>query len=432
MLRYAVSILAVCLTTALVAYAGEGYFGYDEFGRINRSFDEQNRVTDYSYDPAGNIIGIHTNIPELAPTVTNLAPDALRRGELKVIQVTGTNLLGVNISSPDPGLVVSNVGTMQSTDTQVSFTLTATTVTVLGTRSLTFSNSAGSTSTGVTVNPAVPTAYTMPGPLALPPDSVERPFILRLSNTDTIAHSFTITVADPTVVAIAATTATIPAGAMETQIPITGLKAGQTAITFDSSTLGAITFVAYVTTDYQEMNKVRSALVGVVVQESPQPPPSVTYSPMSAPHVGIAVEEQTQPPAPATIAPITAPLVGVSVQETPSDPPPTSVTSLAGPLVGVALGGAVTGMTPTSASVGQAVTLTIGGNALDAATAVEFVPDTGITPGVPSIAPDGASLTVEVVIAADAPQTIRRVKVLAGTEELPASDESMTQFQIAP
>ncbi len=430
MLRYSVSILAACLTAAL-AYAGEGYFGYDESGRVIRSIDEQNRVTDYSYDAAGNIIGIRTNIPALAPAVTSLVPNALRRGESKVIQVTGTNLLGVNISSPDPGLVVSNVGTMQSTDTQVSFTLTATVNAVMGSQQLTFANSAGSTTALVTVNPVRPTTYTLPGPLAVPPDSAQHQFTLRLSNTDTIAHSFAITVADATVASVGAT-ATIPAGAIETQIPITGLKAGQTTITFESTTLSTTTFVAYVTTEYQEMNKARSALVGVVVQESPPPPATVIYSPISAAHVGIVVEEPMAPPAPIVIAPIVAPLVGVSVQEAPAEPPSTSVTSLTGPLVGVALGGVVTSMTPKSASVGQTVTFTIGGNALGGATTVQFVPDTGITPSVLAVAPDGASLTVEVVIAADAPQTVRRVKVLAGSEEIPASDESITQFQIAP
>lgn len=424
------AVLAACLTTAL-AYAGEGYFGYDESGRVIRSIDEQNRVTDYRYDEAGNIIGIRTNIPEFAPTVTSLAPDALRRGESKVIQAAGTNLLGVTISSSDSGLVVSNVGTMQSTDTQVSFTLTATAGAILGAQQLTFSTSAGSTTAGVTVNPALPTVYTMPGPLAVPPDSVQRPFTLRLSNADNIPHSLTISVADPTVATVAATTVTIPAGALEAQIPITGLKAGQTAITFDSATLGTTTFIAYVTTEYQEMNKARSALVDVVVQESPLPA-SVTYSPLSAAHVGIVVAEPAAPPAPVTIAPIVAPLVGVSVQEAPADAPSTSVTSLTGPLVGVALGGVVTSMAPKSASVGQTVTLTIGGHALGEATAVDLVPDTGATPGVPTVAPDGTSLTVDIVIAADAPQTIRRVKILAGTGELPVSDESITQFQIAP
>lgn len=431
MLRYSVSILAACLTAAL-AHAGEGYFGYDEFGRINRSIDEQNRVTDYTYDAAGNITGIRTNIPALAPTVTNLAPDALRRGESKVIQVTGTNLLGVGISSPDPGLVVSNVGTMQSTDTQVSFTLTATSDALLGTQQISFSSSAGSASTAVTVNPGLPSVYTMPGPLAVPPDSVQRSFTLRLSNVDNIPHAFTISVADPTVASVATTTAAIPSGTLEEQVLITGLKAGQTAITFDSATLGSTTFIAYVTTEYQEMNKARSALVGVVVQESPSPPATVTYSPISAAHVGVVVAEPATPPAPTSVTPIVAPLVGVSVEETPAEPASMSVASLSGPLVGVALGGVVTSMTPKSASVGQTVTLTIGGHALGGATMVQFLPDTGITPGVPVVALDGASLTVEVVIAVDAPLTVRRVKVLAGSEEISTSDESTTQFQIAP
>lgn len=406
--RAAVSVLLACLTAASTSFGGEGYFGYDESGRIIRSIDEQNRVTDYSYDEAGNIIGIRTATPTLAPTITSLTPDALRRGESKVIQVTGTQLLGVNISSADPGLMISNVGTMQSTDTQVSFTLTATVNAVLGTQQLTFTNSAGSTSAPITVNPALPTTYTLPGPLAVPPDGVQRQFALRLSNADNIDHSLNISVADSTVVAVGATTATIPAGAVEAQIPITGLQAGQTAVTFASATLGTSTFIVYVTSEYQEMNKARSALVGVVVEEGPQPAPSITYSPVSAPQVGILVSEPTAPPAPVTVSPV------------------------ASPLVGLAVGGVVTSINPTSATTGQTVTLTVGGNALGTATAVQFSPDTGITTGAPSIAPDGASLSVEIVIAPDAPQTVRRVQVFEGSVALPLSDESISQFQIAP
>lgn len=429
-LRYAVASVAVCFTAALVAHAGEGYFGYDEFGRVIRSIDEQNRVTDYSYDPAGNIIGIRTNVPALAPTITSLTPNALRRGESKVIQVAGDKLLGVSISSSDSGLIISNVGTMQSTDAQVSFTLTATANAVLGTQQLTFTNSAGSTTAAVTVNPVLPTTYTMPGPLAVPPDSVQRQFTLRLSHVDNVAHSFTITSADSTVATIAAT-ATIPAGAIETQIPIAGLKVGQSSITLQSATLGSSTFMAYVTSEYQEMNKTRSNSVGVVVQEAPQPPVIVTLSPIGAPHVGVVVQEAVQPPTPINVSPIASPVVGVSVQESAGSGP-ASVMNLMTPFVGVAYGSVVTGINPKNVSVGQTVTLAISGNALATATTVRFVPETGITPGVLTVAPDGNSLTVEVDIAPDAPKTVRRVEVLAGSLVLPVSDESITQLQIAP
>ncbi len=381
--RAAVSVLLACLTAASSSFGGESYFGYDESGRIIRSIDEQNRVTDYSYDPAGNIIGIRTATPTLAPTITSLTPDALRRGESKVIQVTGTQLLGVNISSADPGLMISNVGTMQSTDTQVSFTLTATVNAVLGTQQLTFTNSAGSTNAPITVNPTLPTTYTLPGPLAVPPDSLERQFTLRLSNVDTVAHSLTITAADPTVATVGGT-ATIPAGASETQIPITGLKVGQTAITFESTTLGTNTFIAYVTSEYQEMNKAHARSVGVVVLEEP------------------------------------------------SAPAPVSVTPLAASSVGIAVGSVVIGLNPISASVGQVISLTVYGSELHNVTEVRFSPATGLSVGAPVIAPDGSSLVVQVSVAADAPKTMRTVEAFAGATPLPTSDGWSSMLWITP
>jgi YD repeat-containing protein len=276
-LRYVVASVAFCLSAALAAHAGEGYFGYDEFGRISRSIDEQNRVTDYSYDPAGNIIGIQTNVPALAPTITSLTPDNLRRGESKVIQVVGQNLLSTQISTSDPRLRLSGLQNMQNTDTQMTFTLTAESDAVTGVQQLIFSNNGGTATAGITVNPLLPTGQIAPGPVAVPPDSTPRQFRIQISHADTIAHDFSLSVTDATVATVPATV-TIPAGATEAFVTITGLKLGQTAFTFASNAMGTQTQQLYVTNDYQEVYKTYARPVGIVLQEPPALPQTTSLA----------------------------------------------------------------------------------------------------------------------------------------------------------
>lgn len=404
MLRYSVSILAACLTAAL-AYAGEGYFGYDEFGRILRSIDEQSRATEYSYDPAGNITGIRTGLPAPAPTISTVTPNNLRRSESRVMKVTGANLLGVSITSTDSGLHIDK-DARYSTDTSVTFTLTATAVAIIGQTALTFTTKAGSTQALVTVNPAMPSVITAPAPLAVPPDSVTRQFALRLSHADTIPHSLMLSVADPTL-AMASSTVSIPAGATEASVQITGLKAGETLVTMASNTLGTSVTYAYVANDYAEMNKSRAKPLGIVVQE-----PATTVA--------------------TSITPFAAPLLGVLKQEPVAAPASVTISPMVAASVGVALGGVVTGMTPNTAAVGQTFALTVNGVDLHNVTAVQFSANTGITVYPPVIASDGRSLSVNVSIAADAPQMLRQVQVIAGSALLPTSPESLTQFRVTP
>ncbi len=406
-LRYAVAIVAGCLTTVLVFHAGEGYFGYDEFGRINRSIDEQNRVTDYSYDEAGNIIGIRTTVTGTAPAITSVTPSSLRRGESVTIQVVGQNLLSTLVSTSDPQLRLNGLQNMQNTDTQMTFTLIADSDAILGAQQLTFSNNGGTTTAVVTVNPLLPAAYIAPGPVAVPPDSTPRQFRIRLSNADNVAHDFSFSVTDVTVATVPANV-TIPAGATEAVVTVTGLKLGQTAFTFGSSEIPAQTQQLYVTNDYQAVYKTHAQPLGVVLQAPPATSQTIDLSPVISPVVGVLISKPATPASPVSVTPVVSPMVGVT------------------------LGSSVTGLDPNLASASTTFVLTIYGVELQGATAVQFVPNTDITADMPLIAADGRSLTVNVSIASTASQTQREVRVLAGTEQLPASSGWSMLFRVTP
>ena len=123
----------------------------------------------------------------------------------------------------------------------------------------------------------------------------------------------------------------------------------------------------------------------------------------------------------------TAP-VGVVLQGAPQ---PVTTQAFATRL-GVAFGPTGISLAPASASAGQSITLTISGHQLGGLTAVQMVPADGVTLGAPVASPDGLSATVSVVIAPNALQTLRSVRLLVGTTIVPFANEAAAQFRVLP
>lgn len=128
------------------------------------------------------------------------------------------------------------------------------------------------------------------------------------------------------------------------------------------------------------------------------------------------------------ITPISSLPVGVVLQDN-SPPPQVSQTSISAP-VQVTFGSVFTGMAPITRTIGESFSLTLQGHDLQGVTAVQFDPADGITVGALTIQPDGKSISVPVTIAEDAPQTLRTVKVLAGTAPVYPSKPSANQFRV--
>ncbi|MBI5908635.1 MAG: RHS repeat protein [Betaproteobacteria bacterium] len=130
----------------------------------------------------------------------------------------------------------------------------------------------------------------------------------------------------------------------------------------------------------------------------------------------------------AVYTPIASAHLGVLKQD--ATPPSGQTLNAFSGLLGVALGPVITGRTPQAGIIGETVQLAFSGNALQGVTAVEFLPADGLTVGAPSVGADGRSVTVSVTIAATAAQTLRALRVRAGTAVIPFSDPSAAQFRI--
>lgn len=377
-LLFCLSLPALILSSS---EAGDERFDYDPLGRLIRVVDEQNRVTEYVYDPAGNLLRVITGGTATAPTVAGIAPDNLRRGESKRMRATGSGLLGVRLTS-DSGLQLTDV---LAGATQVDFTLSALDTAILGPQPITFTNAAGTTSAAVIISPKLPQTTVAPAPLAIPPDNTSRQFTIRLSNPDNIDHSFTLSSANTAVATVSPASVSIPAGQTEVRASITGRLAGQTTITLASATLGTTLFPVFVTAEFRGINTSLAPLVGVVVEQPPQPAPVQTITPFSAPHLGVV------------------------------------------------MGGYIQGVAPKALVVGTGPSdVTISGKALSGVTDIAIQPADGITLGSFAVNADGTAITVQVSVAANAPQTMRQLVLTAGPQKIPPATPDADRVFVAP
>lgn len=81
------------------------------------------RIVDYEYDAAGNIVRIISREQSDPPVVGPLTPVFINQGRIRLISATGSNLLGIDVSTDYPGLSIEAV---TSDETQITFQLTAT------------------------------------------------------------------------------------------------------------------------------------------------------------------------------------------------------------------------------------------------------------------------------------------------------------------
>lgn len=363
--RYSVALL-LCALFALpfvgsrVEAAIERY-DYDALGRLIRSVDGASQVTEYEYDAVGNILSVKRLGEVQPPQVTGVNPPSVRRLESARIVVTGSNLSGMSVVSPDKALAVSR---LQVEPSAISFDLAPSGLAPLGLQNFKIQGASGTAEFSITVNPVLPTVAILPGPIAVPPDGTPRNFVVTLSSADTIEHVIALSSSNPAVATITPNTVTIAPGETQAAVQISGLQAGLAAIAVTSSNLRAVSVPVFVTAEFS----------GLTTSHAPQ--------------LGVLIESGEEPGA-----------------------EPIAVTSSR---YGVAFGPYLESVTPQAVSVGtQSHTLTLAGSGLQDVTGISILPSDGLDIGLPVVASGGGAVTVEINVSEDAPQTLRRV-VLTG------------------
>jgi YD repeat-containing protein len=365
------------------ANSAQERYDYDALGRLIRVIDEQGRVTEYVYDAAGNILQVIAGTGSAqAPTISSISPNAIRRGETKAIQITGTGLSGVQVTIPDPGLDVSN---LISSAVQVTFNLTATASALLGAQQITLSNAAGSATTSITVSGVLPTLGMSPLPIAVPPTGSARNFFVSLSIPDNVDHVINVASANTAIATVSPPSVTISAGQTEVIVSIAGQTAGTTAINLTSATIAGTSVPVFVTAEFTGLTTSFAKPLGVVLEGTPSGT-STSFGPFVSPLIGVVVGAYLDNVAPKTFA---------------------------------------IGTGPTS--------LVISGAGLEGVTAVNIQPADGLTLGAISVAPDGRSVTVPVTVAANAATTVRKVVLMGAQTYLPArADADQIRITLPP
>jgi len=243
-LRLALRVLAVVVAmSGGAALAGTERYDYDALGRLVRAIDEQGRVTEYVYDPAGNILRVIVSGAgsALAPAVTSISPGAIRRGENRSFVITGTGLTGARLNTTDPALEIS---ALQASATQITFDLTVLAGASLGAHSFSILNAAGSASVQVSVNPLLPVLGLSPQPVVLPFGGAPREFLVTLSNEDNIEHVVTVAPANAAVITVAPGSVTFAPGQTQATITISPQGTGTTTLELTVATLASASFHA--------------------------------------------------------------------------------------------------------------------------------------------------------------------------------------------
>lgn len=220
--------LAVALVacSACVAHAAADRFDYDAGGRLIRRVDDQNRGTDYVYDPVGNMLQVTAPGQALPPSITSGPLADQRRNDVRQIAVGGTELAGVAIKTSHPGIVVSHV--VQSA-TAINFRLAVSNQVPLGPQQLSFQGAAGSVSLPFNVLPAVAFAF-VPEPITVAPDNIARKFSLVVGEPFAEAKTFNLSTLSPAIAKTSVTQINLPAGQTEANLGVIGVAQGTTLL----------------------------------------------------------------------------------------------------------------------------------------------------------------------------------------------------------
>lgn len=135
--------------------------------------------------------------------------------------------------------------------------------------------------------PTPPTLSVEPTPIALPPDNKVREIVLRLSKADYRDNILNISITDPAKATVTPASILVPAGQTSVRISITSKTAGTTSLNIDSPTLGSVRVPVFITTDFRGANTAFAAPVGVVVTTVSAPVTKTVT--LSNPTVGVAV-----------------------------------------------------------------------------------------------------------------------------------------------
>jgi len=372
---------------------------------------DSQRIIEYQYDEAGNIVSINSGRNLGPPVVTGIQPGFIHRDSRDVFTVTGVNLLDVDVETAVQGMSITSQINVSATQIQLS--VAAAPDVPIGPADFTFSSRLGSAVESIVVAERTPVISTAPNPIVLAPNDQPAEVILAFDQPFATDQTFDVLIEEPDVATVAEQSVSLASGETEVIVNVSGRAIGSTSL------------------EINQLSNFLALAIPVLVEDESFPPGTYTFD--SKP-LSVVVNLQGQYPSNSLFE--SKPLsVVVNLQGNyPADSlfeskPVGVVVNLQGQYpanslfesraVGATYGAWVDQVSPASALAGATVALTLDGVALDTVTAVSFVPDAGITQtGAFTVLPGGAQITLPISVAADAPAGSRVIRLTTPNGEV--------------
>ncbi len=173
------------------------------------SYADTQRIIEYGYDGAGNIISISSTRNLNSPVISDVSPNRVRINSNIAFTATGTDLNNTHVTTDHVDLVVSNVNTAATT---ITFELDAANSVPLGQHTLTFTTLLGSVTALVEVVSEIPTIMVLPSPLTLEPGGEVITLDVFFTASDIVDQTLSISIPDPNIATVNVSSITILAG----------------------------------------------------------------------------------------------------------------------------------------------------------------------------------------------------------------------------
>ena len=356
------------------------------------------RIIDYEYDGAGNIVRIISQEQSELPVVSPITPAFINIGRTVTVTATGSNLLGIDITSDIPELSVKAIS---STSTSLSFELTASDQAPIGDAIIRFITGIGEIQQTIFVAESPPTLSTDPSPIAIEDNGAVTNVSLVFSEPRPEDETYALTMVDTGIANVSSGSFTILAGQTQANIILTGVSAGTTYLEVElAGKFYAYSFAVYVGETYLQLSETfpdmltrnlftnsigilkntrggaQSYPVGVVVGSS-----DVLFSSL----VGVTVDSSVG---------LFSPAVGILVDD---------ISNLAfSSTVGALLGAISENISPLTTGLSTSVDFEITGVNLGEVVTVSIAPSVDIVVGTFSVNSEGTVLTIPVAISSGA------------------------------
>jgi len=267
--------IGLLLSTPMV-WADPVHLDHDASGQLLRVVPEQSNGVRFQHDAAGNIVAVLHDLMADSPRVTEQSAERFRCGQVTEITVIGDGLDGALPHAVDGGLTFSDV---RYGNGALRFRILADCDGIQGDTAVRLQTASGDTLLPLAVDPQRPLLIVRPSPMAVMPGGGLRGFEIVLSHADTRAHEIALSVPDTHVASLDSDAVmTIQAGETRAFGVIQGIAPGTTVLRLEAPDLGSVSVPLLVTESAAGVNTLLAQPLGMALPADPGATPSLTIT----------------------------------------------------------------------------------------------------------------------------------------------------------